>query len=101
MSGRRLRDAQDWQWGCRAAVATAPLTALAALLWTFALRRDEPFESLVPDALSAYLAGAVAGGVAGLVAVVFAYNQSQENPEIPPVFPPDEIRIPIFSVPIW
>ena len=41
------------------------------------------------------------GALMGLVAVVFAYNQSQENPEIPPVFPPDEIRIPIFSVPIW
>jgi hypothetical protein len=45
--------------------------------------------------------GAVAGGVAALVAVVLAYGEIQENPEIPPVIVPDEIRIPLFSVRIW
>lgn len=68
MSGRRLRDAQQWRWGCRAAVALAPLTAVAALLWSLALHRDERFEAMVPDALVAYAGGAVLGAVAGLVA---------------------------------
>ena len=44
---------------------------------------------------------AVAGGVAALVAVVVAYGEITDNPEIPPVIVPDEIRIPLFSVPLW
>jgi hypothetical protein len=45
--------------------------------------------------------GAVAGGVAALVALVLAYGEIQDNPEIPPVIVPDEIRIPLLSVPLW
>jgi hypothetical protein len=45
--------------------------------------------------------GAVAGGVAALVAVLLAYGEIQDNPEISIPNPPDEIRIPLFSVPLW
>ena len=45
--------------------------------------------------------GVVVGGVAALLAAVFAYGQILDNPEIPPVVLPDEIRVPLFSVSVW
>ena len=45
--------------------------------------------------------GMVAGGVAALLGAVFAYGAVMDNPEIPVPSPPDEIRIPLFSVPLW
>jgi hypothetical protein len=45
--------------------------------------------------------GMVAGGVAALLGAVFAYGAVMDNPEIPVPNPPDEIRIPLLSVPVW
>jgi hypothetical protein len=42
--------------------------------------------------------GAVAGGIAALVAAVLAHGEIRQNPEVPPVVLPDEIRVPLFSV---
>jgi hypothetical protein len=45
--------------------------------------------------------GVVVGGVATLVAAVLAFGEIQDNPEIPVPTPPDEIRIPLFSIPLF
>lgn len=44
--------------------------------------------------------GVVAGGVAALLAAVFAYGQLNPSPETPRVPQPEEIRVPLFSVPV-